>query len=159
MGIDGPPAQRDVGLYYAKREIGMLADRPFDSPLVDHAGALLRPAAGPIDAIVAYLAREATPGDRVKIAYGDLPLMFHTDLAIVSASEVGAPAPEWIIPRHAHQLKTDPEFDRRTPREMYLEIELPVADLPWNNRPDPLYHQYRAPAVEGLGAVTLYRRR
>ena len=137
----------------------MLAGDTPGSPLLSYAGALLNPPTGPIDGMVRYLAEHALPGDRVKIAYGDLPLMFHTGLTIVSASEIGAPGPEWIIPRRAHMLKTNPEFERGTPRDRYRAIELPVADLPWNNRPDPLYHRYRTPAVGQGEAVTLYRKR
>jgi hypothetical protein len=157
--IGGPPDQRNVGLHYAKREIEMLVETPLGSPFSNYAGALVRSPAGPIDGLVEYLGREAGPEDRVKIAYGDLPLMFHTKLNVVSASEVGPPAPEWIIPRRAHQLKTSKEFDRGTPRERYSAVELPVVDLPWNNRPDPLYHRYRRPADDEGPPLTLYRRR
>jgi hypothetical protein len=139
-----------VGASIARGEVGVLTRARPGSPLLAYLRSFSDHPRGPIDAIVAYLNAEARPGDRVKIAYGDVPLMFHTSLAIVSASEVGPPAPEWLIPRRFSWMTMDATFKRETGRYAYESITLGVPDVQWNNRPDPLYH-YWGPLDAKLG--------
>ncbi len=137
----------NVGLSYARGEVKQLINAPFGSPIITYIGSIVNPPKGPVDWIVEYLNREASPSDRVKIAYGDLPLMFHTDLAVTSDSEVGPPAPEWLIFRHFNSMTLNEEFVKETRKFRYSTIELPVPDIQWNNRPDPLYHYYKTPPM------------
>ena len=80
-----------IGFSFARGEIKELINVPAGSPLLDFPQSRAPAARRPIDLLVEYLAKNAAPTDRVKISYGDLPLMFHTDLAMVSSADVGAP--------------------------------------------------------------------
>jgi hypothetical protein len=114
---------------------------------------------GPIDAIAGYLNEHAEPSDRVKIGYGASGLMFHTELEVVNSRQVGPPAPEWIIRRHFMRLRVSEEWITSLEQHDYDRIELPVADVQWNNRPDPLYHHFVSPAEDLAPNVRLLRRR
>ena len=153
-------ASANVGLSFAKGEVKALIGLPAGFPMMDYLRSLVDPPRGCIDCIVDYLHQHAAPADRVKIAYGDLPLMFHTQLAITSSTDIGPPAPQWIIPRHFNRMAVDQEFMDTFSRCRYLKIILPFPDLQWNNQPDPLYHYYRTPAASSELAppITLWRR-
>jgi hypothetical protein len=100
----------------------------------------------------------AKGADRVKIGYGDLPLMFHTRLTIVNASDIGPPALDWIIYRHFSPMTLNDEFVRELNNHHYEKVVLPFPDLQWNNQPDPLYHYYVNPQPELAPPIVLYRR-
>lgn len=99
---------------------------------------------GPVEAIVRYLQENAKPSDTVKIAYGDLDLMFYTDLKVDNRNFKEKTFPEWIVPRaYWSPLK---ELDVRYRKQIevkYEKIELDYADIKWENRPDPGYHKFR----------------
>jgi hypothetical protein len=95
----------------------------------------------------------------VKIAYGSSGLMFHTELEIVNSQQVGPPAPEWIIHRRFAQLRVSRAWLASLDRHAYDRIELPVADVQWNNRPDPLYHHFVSPGEDLASKVWLLQRR
>ena len=132
----------NIGADYAKGEIETLMRTPVDSPFVRYLGSVRVPARGPMDAIIDYLLANANSNDRVKIAYGDLPLMFHTHFKIVSSAEIGDPAPDWIIPRKYNPLMQDKHFVDETYKYPYRMILLNTVDTQWNNRPDPVYHNF-----------------
>jgi hypothetical protein len=147
------------GVSYARGEIQELINLPVAATLPRYITSVVDPPMGPIDAIAGYLNEHAEPSDRVKIAYGSSGLMFHTELEVVNAKQVGPLAPEWIIDRHFAQLRMSDVWLASIDPYDYVRIELPVADVQWNNRPDPLYHHFVSPA-EGLAPkVWLLRRR
>jgi 4-amino-4-deoxy-L-arabinose transferase-like glycosyltransferase len=148
-----------VGISYARGEIQELINLPVAATLPTYVASLVDPPMGPIDAIAEYLNEHAEPSDRVKIAYGSSGLMFHTELEIVNSQQIGPPAPEWIIDRHFTQLRVSSAWLASLDPRDYDRIELPVPDVQWNNRPDPLYHHFASPE-EGLAPnVWLIRRR
>jgi hypothetical protein len=148
-----------VGVSYARGEIQELTHLPVAATLPTYVASVVDPPMGPIDAIAEYLNEHAEPSDRVKIAYGSSGLMFHTDLEVVNSQQVGPPAPEWIIDRHFAQLQVSDAWLASLDRYTYDRIELPVADVQWNNRPDPLYHHFVSPAEDLAPKVWLLRRR
>ena len=148
----------NVGYNLARGEVGELIRMKHGYPLPEYINSIANPPKGPIDMIVSYLKQEATPNDRVKISYEDLPLMFHTDQFITSSTEVGPPAPEWLIYRHFNPMEEDPDFVRITGKYHYSEIELPVGDVQWNNQPDPLYHFNTTPTNERVPYVRILKR-
>jgi len=159
-GIDSRFLQpRRFGVSYARGEIQELINLPVAATLPTYVASVVDPPMGPIDAIAGYLNEHAEPSDRVKIAYGSSGLMFHTELEVVNSRQVGPPAPEWIIHRRFTKLRvSDAWLASLDPRD-YDRIELPAADVQWNNRPDPLYHHFVSPE-EGLAPkVWLFRRR
>jgi 4-amino-4-deoxy-L-arabinose transferase-like glycosyltransferase len=148
-----------MGVSYARGEIKELINLPVAATLPTYVASIVDPPMGPIDAIAGYLNEHAEPSDRVKIAYGASSLMFHTELEVVNSRQVGPPAPEWIIHRRFTQLRVSDAWLASLDRHAYDRIELPAADVQWNNRPDPLYHHFVSPA-EGLAPnVWLLRRR
>lgn len=158
-GIDSQFLQAgNVGFSFARGEVGQLIRMAPGYPLLDYIKSIVNPPQGPIDVIVNYLNKEASPNDRVKISYGDLPLMFHTKQFITSSTEVGPPAPEWLIYRHFNPMTEDAEFARITRNYNYTTVELPVGDVQWNNQPDSLYHFYATPTIEMAPFVKILRR-
>ncbi|MFH1995472.1 MAG: tetratricopeptide repeat protein [Candidatus Omnitrophota bacterium] len=158
-GIDGHSVGRgDTGLVYAKIEIETLLNESFASPLFKYIGSLLNPPKGPVNWIVEYLNKEAASSDRIKISYDDLPVMFHTNCIVVSAKEVGNPAPEWIVPRRFMKLKADKHYLSETEKFHYDSIRFPVPDVAWDNRPDPLWHRFM-PLTDDLAEPLIILRR
>ena len=148
----------NVGLSYAKGEVKEIINTPLSSPLVSYLKSTLNPPRGPIDWIVDHLRENASPADRVKITYGDLPLMFHTDLTITCGADVGPSAPQWLIYRHFNHAKVNKLFLLETAQHQYAATELPIPDIQWNNRPDPLYHFFTPPHYDDLPRVKILRR-
>ena len=120
---------------------------------------------GPIEGIVGYLRRHAQPGDTVAIVYGDLPLKFYTDLRVVGGLtgedlEAGRGA-EWIVLR-AHNPAPVTRGTRETLRRFlaegdYERIVLDAPELPFENREDVRFHEFRT--VEKARRVEIWRRR
>jgi len=159
-GIDSRLLQPGrVGVSYARGEIQELINLPVAATLPTYVASAVDPPMGPIDAIAEYLNEHAEPSDRVKIAYGSSGLMFHTELEIVNSQQIGPPAPEWIIDRRFMKLRMSDAWLASLDRHDYDRIELPVADVQWNNRPDPLYHHFASPAKDLAPSVRLARRR
>ena len=77
----------NVGVSYARGEIHEIINTAPGSPMLSYVRSILHPPKGPIDWIVEYLKSESAASDRVKISYGDLPLMFHTDLTVTSSAD------------------------------------------------------------------------
>ena len=150
--------RENVGLSFARGEAKELINFPLGSPLLDCLRSILHPPRGPIDLVVDYLGKNAAPTDRVKISYGDLPLMFHTDLQVVSSSVVGSPAPEWMIFRHFNPMNMDEAFVRETSKYPYSKITIPFPDLQWNNQPDPVYHYYDTPSNDLAPPVAILKK-
>jgi 4-amino-4-deoxy-L-arabinose transferase-like glycosyltransferase len=148
-----------IGASLARGEIQELINLPVTATLPTYVASVVDPPMGPIDAIAGYLNEHAEPSDRVKIAYGSSGLMFHTELEIVNSQQVGPPAPEWIIRRHFARLQMNAAWLASLDRYTYDRIDLPVADVQWNNRPDPLYHYFVSPAKDMAPKVQLLRRR
>ena len=147
-----------LGVSYARGEIKQIINTGLGIPLLDFVRGILAPPRGPIDSIVDYLEQEATPADTVKISYGDLPLIFHTGLKVTSSVEVGPAAPRWLIDRHFNEMIVDQEFRDRTVEVGYSLVELPVPDVQWNNRPDPIYHYFKPLADDLTPPVTIFVR-
>ncbi len=149
---------KNVRFSFARGEVKELINLTLEFPFLNYARSLARPPHGPIDLIVDYLQKNAGPTDRVKISYGDLPLMFHTDLTITGSTETGPPGPEWIISRHFRPLRTDDQFFRENSGYHYTKITIPFPDLQWNNQPDPLYHYYDPPSPDLAPPIVVLKR-
>ena len=158
-GVDGRYLSRGrIGINYARGEVKELINVSPGLPLTTYVQSAVSPPDGPVDWIVRHLKEHAAPTDRVKISYGDLPLMFHTDLKIISAQDVGPPGVEWVVFRHFNKPRVDAEFGAAMKQLEYLPFELPVPDVQWNNRPDPLYHHFTPPPKDLAPPVTLWKR-
>ncbi|MBN3039015.1 MAG: glycosyltransferase family 39 protein [Candidatus Omnitrophica bacterium] len=100
---------------------------------------------GPVEGIVVYLKENAKPGDTVKINYGDLPLMFYTDLRVDNRPfRETETYPQWIVYRRdwvgSDFFKTD--YGKKV-LAGYEKIVLDYPDTRWHNRPDPNEHRFR----------------
>ncbi|MGB2661903.1 MAG: glycosyltransferase family 39 protein, partial [Candidatus Omnitrophota bacterium] len=98
---------------------------------------------GPIEGIVKFLDKNAEPGDTVKIIYGDLPLMFYTDLAVDNSNVYDDEhMPEWIVFRRGWHERLDNDYYTKVART-YKKYELDYPDIKWENRPGDLgYHKF-----------------
>ena len=125
-----------------------------------------------MDALVAHLEAVASPADRIAIAYGDLPLIFHTALRVQSpweeatlgrtgpaalgAQSVSSPAPRFFVPRHFHPVPPHQLRAQGIERSRYREEKLGVPDYQWNHRPDPLYHRFTASGASEPPPLRIY---
>ncbi len=151
--------RENISFSFARGEVKELINVPIGFPLVNYLRSIVRPPRGPIDWIVEYLGKNAAPTDRVKISYGDLPLMFHTALPVVSSTEVGAPAPEWMVFRRFGSMNVDEGYVRETSKYQYSKITIPFPDIHWNNQPDPLYHYYYPPSNDLAPPIVILKKR
>ncbi len=118
------------------------------------------PYSGPMDVLVAMLAQTAAPTDRVFVSYGDLIVMFYTDLEVRGGQSgqplEGWPEPEWIIIRNPFSFVDRPQHRAYTERKQswvrnaldsnhYLPLLGPSTDTAWDNIPEPHLHWYRVP--------------
>lgn len=121
---------------------------------------------GPLEAVIAHLRQHAKPGDTVVATYGDLTLQFYTDLRVVGGMSREDPTPhldaEWLLVRPHVYFGGDVPLARtlseRVDWSRYRRVPLEARDVPFENRPDPVYHKFRT-VTEGVPRVRLYRRR
>jgi hypothetical protein len=106
---------------------------------------------GPNKGIADFLRKNADPGDLVFTEYGDLPLLFSTEMEAIGGHQ-GIPylgEPDWIVARAFMSPRILGEFARE---HGYTEHVLEVADCHWENRPDPYAHRYvTAPLAPEIG--------
>ncbi len=100
---------------------------------------------GPIEGIVTFLNKNASPGDVVKITYGDMPVIFYTGLEVDNTRIFDEEhLPEWIVFRRwwdGKQLLWDAYFQEVN--RTYNKHVLDYPDIPWENRPGDLgYHRF-----------------
>ena len=110
------------------------------------------PVTGPITGIVGFLADRAEPGDRVAIAYGDLPIKFYTGLRVVggltgeSLEEVNAA--RWLIPRRrvpaARSRDVNAALRAALAADAFRPHVLDAPDLAFESREDPRVRPCRA---------------
>jgi 4-amino-4-deoxy-L-arabinose transferase-like glycosyltransferase len=147
----------NAGVSYALGEVKALINISPGLPLPTYIASTYNPSEGPMDSIIRYLNENAKPGDHVKISYGDLPLAFHTDLNIINSALVGRPGAQWRIDRHFNRPQVSKRYEAAMRQFKYEAIELPVPDLQWNNRPDPLYHHYATPPEHPAPKVKIFK--
>jgi hypothetical protein len=119
---------------------------------------------GPIEGIVGFLDRRAGPDDVVAMAYGDLPVKFHTGLRVVGGltGEDLSPAGEarFVILRRHLVNEANAEVRRvlaaRVEGGGYRRHVLEVPDIAFENREDPQLHRFRT--VEGARPVVIWER-
>lgn len=96
----------------------------------------------PVEGIVKYLIKHAGPLDVVKISYNDMPLMFYTDLRVISWRDRGGNAPDWIIPVANVPLLFNKESAESIKGIKYRKIFIDYPNICYSNLPDPLYHNF-----------------
>jgi len=119
----------------------------------------------PIEGIVKYLKKHAHDDDIVAITYGGLPVAFYTNLKVICGSTGEdlslVKKADWIILRKYHTFLVNSNnmhvfILQNIPLKHYRKIEIDYPDIPWSNRPDPLFHEFRTPATEDH--VIIYRK-
>jgi hypothetical protein len=147
----------NIGYSFARGEVKQLINTSLSWPPANYIRSVLDPPQGPVDGIAAFLNKVAAPDDRVKIAYGDRGLMYHTELFIIGNKVKGPPDPEWVVLRRFNGIGLE-QFLEATKGYRYSMIELPVPDLQWNNRPDPLYHHFKSPSPKLSPRVRIFKK-
>jgi Dolichyl-phosphate-mannose-protein mannosyltransferase len=133
-------------------------------PLAQLIGELRDPPRGPIAATVEYLLKHAGPNDVVVTSYGELPLKFHTSLAVYGGETAQLPpagvSADWLWPRHLGSYREVRASEEWIAKELsnasYVRIELPAVDRRWENREDPEQHIFSNPGPQGP-PVVLYK--
>lgn len=139
------------------------------APLAKYVDEITHDYQGPIEAVARFLAREAAPGDRVFVTYGELALRFHAGIDATGEPRLdvrggtgcepleGRPEPEWLVVRAFFRLnplalagREDAERVRRWVNALlgsghYRRIELDAVDVVHDALPEPGLHLYRAP--------------
>jgi 4-amino-4-deoxy-L-arabinose transferase-like glycosyltransferase len=113
---------------------------------------------GPDEGVALFLREQAKPEDVVVANYGELPILFYTDLDIaggLAAYRIGEVSnPEWIVDRIAGPYRE--EMAKLLASGDYEPITIPYADILWGNRPVPEYHKFAT--VSGPPYVIVHRR-
>ncbi|MFH0988942.1 MAG: glycosyltransferase family 39 protein [bacterium] len=119
---------------------------------------------GPIEGIVTYLNSHGSSKDTVAVTYEDMPIKFYTGMRVVGGL-TGESLPEsraarWIILRKhdiTSRVKDVREYFLTFLNEQeYEPVELAYPDIPFENREDPSWHQYRTADVPAK--VVIYQR-
>lgn len=127
------------------------------SELLMYAHELTNSYEGPTEGLVRYLSEHAQPDDVVLANYEELPLMFYTNLRIIGGLQgegvVAGVQPDWIVDRRHGPYRESIAAIVRSGH--YERIQLPYADLHWENRPEPGIHHYLT--VRDPPYLTLHR--
>ncbi|MFT5286550.1 MAG: hypothetical protein ACI8TQ_002720 [Planctomycetota bacterium] len=137
------------------------------NPLTDYEGPqheifelieeITSPYDGPLERVAKFLNANARPEHTLFIDYGDVPLLFYTDL-IIRGGLQGIPyhgSPEWIVSRSNRAGIAVNSLRQFAESEGYIQIVLQdTADTRWENRPDPYVHFYRTPPVGNVPRLT-----
>lgn len=124
----------------------------FFSSLDDLVEEIRTPVPGPITGIVGFLKDRAESGDRVAIAYGDLPIKFYTGLRVVGGL-TGEPLDEvtaarWLIPRRRVPAARSRDVNKALRAALaageFRPHVLDVPDLAFETREDPRVRPFRA---------------
>jgi hypothetical protein len=114
---------------------------------------------GPISGVILYLHEHARTGEVFVTSYEHFPLMFYTDLEVYSTRSLANPAilPDWV---QIHGWEP-PVFSERLARalhnpEEYQQAPVMAHELPYENTPEPNWHQFRTWTDGPL--VVLFRR-
>lgn len=132
---------------------------PVNSYLYEYVYELTHDYDGPLEGIVQYLSRYGSPQDTVKIDSDAVGLIFYLDRTVLpehlfTRKDVHA---DWVILRYSNWHGI-PESFMDDVRERYDRIELPYPDMPWENRPEISYHNFRLPDRD-WPRVVIYRYR
>jgi hypothetical protein len=135
-------------------------------PLAAYVYELTHDVEGPLEAVLALLERHGVPSDTVIATYGEHTLQFYTSMRVIGGLSREDPRPhldaEWLLIRSHDYTGGDVPLARTLAREVdwtrYERVPLEAQDLPFENRPDPIYHKYRT-VTEGLKTVRLFRRK
>ncbi len=133
--------------------------KPLQSLMVEYIGEITHDYDGPVEGIVEYLRARAKPGDTVKINYGDLPLMFYTELKVDNRAFMEHETfPEWIVYRAdwVSPFFFETAYGRKVLAE-YERIVLDYPDIRWHNRPDPSEHKFRT--ITQAPKLEIYKRK
>ena len=125
----------------------------------EYAQELTRDYQGPIGAVVRYLQEHARSGEVLVTTYEHFPLMFYTNLKVYSARTSGdlKNLPDWILIHGIEKMLFSERLTQvvRDPNE-YQQALITAHDFPFENIPEPNWHQFRTPS-EGP-RVTLFHR-
>ena len=118
---------------------------------------LHQPYDGPLERLADFLNVNAKREHTLYIDYGDVPLLFYTDL-IIRGGLQGIPyhgKPEWIVSRSNRAGIAVNALREFAEEEGYVQIVLKdTPDTRWENRPDPYVHFYESPPVGNVARLT-----
>ncbi len=113
---------------------------------------------GPIESIVTFLNNNAKDTDTVKIIYGDMPVMFYTNLTVDNSGIYDeAHMPDWVVFRHGWHESLDNSYYTKL-KKTYKRHDIPYPDIKWGNRPGDLgYHKFAT--VKDAPKIVIFEKR
>jgi 4-amino-4-deoxy-L-arabinose transferase-like glycosyltransferase len=115
---------------------------------------------GPIGGVILYLREHARAGEVFVTSYEHFPLMFYTDLKVYSTRSDAnlSILPDWVLIHGGA-----PAFSERLVRalqnpEEYRRVSVMAHELPFENTPEPNWHQFRT-WTDGPLVVLFHRAR
>ncbi len=126
---------------------GCIRDR-WRYPVFDHIHELTHPYVGPNEAIIGYLSDRITPDSLLKVYYEDFTLIYYLNARISGpVDQTTEGIPDYIIVRPKDYVLFSEKMKAGIASSRFEKVVLPAVNLPWNNREDPLFHQFRTPTV------------
>ena len=118
---------------------------------------------GPIEGITKYLNKHGSLTDVVIITYGDLPLKFYTKMRVLgglTGEDLSQVDPQWIILRKLilcnEDMRVSKYIHNNYSPKKYEKIVIDYPDIPFENREDPEYHNFRT--VKNYQKVIIYKK-
>jgi hypothetical protein len=131
-------------------------------PLLNYVRGITHPYTNRLADVLAYLSREARPGESVYVFDPEFPLIFYTRLKIIDGRLLGgripSPLPEWILPESASGAVDQPPIRFRGDVNLYYEtIIIPVHNSSRiGSVPNPDAYEY---VTAPVGSFTIYRKK
>jgi len=125
-------------------------------PFTDYLYEITHEYRGPIRGIAEYLRLNARKGEKLVIAYGDLPLKYYFPKLRILGGVTGedldkerAGEADWLVPRH-YTMKTVKKINdyilAHADMNQYQKIEIDYPDYTFENIPEPEMHLFRTAA-------------
>lgn len=114
-------------------------------PLFDYGVELTHHYVGPVRAAIDYLALHARPGARLVTTYEHFPLMFATPLEVIQ-NDVAREQdllPEWFFFHGNRSQPLGRQVSRALDEHRYEFADVPAIEFPWENVPEPYWHQFK----------------
>lgn len=136
-------AKNALGQKFDYKPLPMCLNDRTRYPLFDYLFELAHEYQGPNEAIVAYLDDKISPESLIKAHYEDFTLMFYLDARFSGpVDKKTTDIPDFIVIRPKDYVLHAPEMLEGIKKSTYKQVILPAVNLPWNNRPSPLYHHF-----------------
>lgn len=139
-----------------------------ESPLFNYVYEITHDYDGPIEGITKYLQEHGNQNDTVLTTYARESIMFYINMKVVNMISdksskaynltlCSSDSIDWAIPRKYWGWPYKDELSLDNITKNYEKIVIDYPDIPWENRPDPMYHKYKT--VKDEETVIIYKKK